>query len=573
MNRGKILRVLSVACLAGCLSLIGSSPSGANTEPAFRLADGYPRKVGKSVSALAVLPVDRERQESLGILDPVGHQMKFFENDPAGKLRLSFRRALPESIGGWSVSRFSWSDGGFPFAITNPREQTVTVVEGPHPRTGGSRIMKVADMGRPAAAVIANYSHHNGRVEMPWITVNPETDDLSIHYMDFWEEFWLGDPLPVGDTPVDLGWIWREGLPEQHERLVTVNKGSDDLSLIDMYWPWDREIAPVPTVIQTIPVGDKPVDFEATTRNRFAVVNQGSNSVSILELNEEALLENVAEYPVGSAPTSVATAKLNRDRHRDLVVTNGGSDDLSFLLADGNGGYRPAGTMKVGDHPVDVEQISHDRYFIHDLAVANEGDGTVSILEWLETSGSCKGQPARLVEMPEGEDFLSTGGNPEQLVGGPLDDRIYSGPGNDCLSGKEGEDLLSGDYGADLLRGGPDGDRIIGGAGRDTLAGGPGDDFLCENYMPWLGGQCWAEGFREYLGEGNAAPNVMYGGPGDDTLESGASRDRIFGGPGDDLIISRAKYGPDRIDCGPGRDVARVRTGDRVRRCEVVRRK
>ena len=63
-------------------------------------------------------------------------------------------------------------------------------------------------------------------------------------------------------------------------------------------------------------------------------------------------------------------------------------------------------------------------------------------------------------------------------------------------------------------------------------------------------------GVREDLGEG--------GPPG-----SGAEDCHGHRGAGPDLL--RARDGePDRVDCGPGRDRARVDDRDRVRRCEAV---
>lgn len=571
MNRGMAIRGLVGLILAGCLlgSVAGSAT--ANTKPSYRLADGYPRVVGRSVNSLETIGGIQQRRKDLAVLDAEGHQMKLFRNDPVGSLSLLFRRSIPESIGGWAVSNFYWGPG-YAFAVTNPRERQVTVIEGPLTRRGGSKVAEVADMGRPARAVYANYSRHNGRVEMPWITANPATDDISIHYMNFWDEFWLGDPLPVGDKPVDLRWIRSRVLPDNHHLMITVNKGSDDLTMIDFEWIWDKMIPPTPSVIGTVPVGDAPVDILAGGRNVY-VVNQGSDSLSHLRFDDQGELYEVDEYPVGVAPTAVSYAQLNSDDLSDLVVANGGSDSISFLLSDGSGGFQPAGRMKVGDKPVEVKPINYGRFFVHDLAVANAGDGTISILEWNETSGTCAGEPARLYEMNSENPKLFFHGNPGQVIGSSSDDDIRTGVGGDCVDGGEGHDVVFAAGDADQIYGGPGDDQMSGGLGPDLIRGGPGDDFLCENlgYSPTT---C-ALGGHSYRAR-DSQPNVMYGGPGNDTLDSGKSVDRMFGGPGDDTIISSRVLtphrSPDRIDCGPGHDVASVGKRDQVRRCEVVKR-
>ena len=88
----------------------------------------------------------------------------------------------------------------------------------------------------------------------------------------------------------------------------------------------------------------------------------------------------------------------------------------------------------------------------------------------------------------------------------------------------------------DTLRGGAAGDRMLGLRGRDRLIGRGGDDCLA-------------------------------GGAGDDTLRGGAGRDVLKGGRGDDRINAR-DGSFDVVDCGSGRDRARVDRVDRVRRCE-----
>jgi hypothetical protein len=88
----------------------------------------------------------------------------------------------------------------------------------------------------------------------------------------------------------------------------------------------------------------------------------------------------------------------------------------------------------------------------------------------------------------------------------------------------------------DTLRGGAAGDRLLGRRGPDRLIGRGGDDCLA-------------------------------GGAGDDTLRGGAGRDVLKGGTGDDRIDAR-DGAFDIVDCGGGRDRARVDPVDRVRRCE-----
>lgn len=112
-------------------------------------------------------------------------------------------------------------------------------------------------------------------------------------------------------------------------------------------------------------------------------------------------------------------------------------------------------------------------------------------------------------------------------------DTLYGGNGNDTLYGAGGRDAVYGDAGNDRLHGGDGNDRLLGGNGRDTLDGGNGNDRLT----------------------GGAGPDVYQGGPGSDT-------------------INARNHKKDTVDCGAGkRDTAIVDRIDRVRRCEVVKRR
>jgi peptidoglycan/xylan/chitin deacetylase (PgdA/CDA1 family) len=93
--------------------------------------------------------------------------------------------------------------------------------------------------------------------------------------------------------------------------------------------------------------------------------------------------------------------------------------------------------------------------------------------------------------------------------------------------------------GHQVLRGTASADSLFGGAGDDALYGRGGDDRLG-------------------------------GGWGTDTLSGGPGHDTLRGGPGDDLLVA-ADGAADTVDCGPGRDLARVDALDRVAaNCEEI---
>ena len=117
----------------------------------------------------------------------------------------------------------------------------------------------------------------------------------------------------------------------------------------------------------------------------------------------------------------------------------------------------------------------------------------------------------------------------------------------DLIVGTLGRDLLIGLAGADCLFGGDGNDRLMGDEGNDTLEGGAGHDRI----------------------SGGSGTDTIKGDDGNDRISGGSGIDTITGDDGNDRIeaVDRKR---DTIDCGAGRDTARVDRGDRVKRCERV---
>ncbi|MEA2185804.1 MAG: hypothetical protein QOK16_815 [Solirubrobacteraceae bacterium] len=134
-----------------------------------------------------------------------------------------------------------------------------------------------------------------------------------------------------------------------------------------------------------------------------------------------------------------------------------------------------------------------------------------------------------------GDDTICAGKGNDTVRGGAGNDKVRGGDGNDRLFGDRGDDLLRGDGGNDDLRGGSGKDRTGGGNGRDRVDGGAGNDLLDEQKL---------------------------GGKGSDRLAGGAGADRV----------RSADRSRDSVDCGPGRDSARIDRIDRQKRCESIRR-
>jgi type II secretory pathway component GspD/PulD (secretin) len=127
----------------------------------------------------------------------------------------------------------------------------------------------------------------------------------------------------------------------------------------------------------------------------LAVVNQGNGSapgsVSILlghSVNGvgDGIFVAPTSYSVGLKPTAIASADFNADGRPDLVITNQGDNSVSVFLQNADHTFTSKFDPATGKNPatgtgpaaIAVSDFNRDGNL--DLAVANQTDGTVSIL-------------------------------------------------------------------------------------------------------------------------------------------------------------------------------------------------
>ena len=113
------------------------------------------------------------------------------------------------------------------------------------------------------------------------------------------------------------------------------------------------------------------------------------------------------------------------------------------------------------------------------------------------------------------------------------------------IVGTPGDDVLVGTGGVDVIVGLGGNDTITGLAGNDVICGGDGDDVINGN------DQIFGEAGNDDI-VGESGDDFIDGGDGNDTLQGLAGQDTIDGGAGDDLINGGS--GNDVIDGGPGID-------------------
>ena len=214
-------------------------------------------------------------------------------------------------------------------------------------------------------------------------------------------------------------------------------------------------------------------------------------------------------------------------------------------------------------------------------------------------AGADREPPGFDVRLGDGADSASLSGVHGTVEGGSGDDVLSTDAGLGLISGGEGNDTLTGRRGAIVLAGGRGADRLNGfgdddtafylfesgqldvdlrrrGAQRGIAAG----DVLVgiENVLAGSGPSHLVGNGRDNSLSGGFGATVAVGGGGDDELRGSEASDRLYGGLGTDMLdgdagddyLSAADARRDTVNCGAGRDTARIDRFDRVIACERI---
>jgi hypothetical protein len=141
------------------------------------------------------------------------------------------------------------------------------------------------------------------------------------------------------------------------------------------------------TVVQVLAQGTNPRALAVQDFN-----GDGKLDLLILELfpkegfsvslgnGDGTFQESAQTFAAGSTPWSVAVGDFDRDGRLDVAVVNAGSDDVSLLIGNGDGTFQPGLTFRTGLNPrsAAVGDVNHDGK--PDLVVANQRSNSVSVL-------------------------------------------------------------------------------------------------------------------------------------------------------------------------------------------------
>jgi phospholipase C len=130
------------------------------------------------------------------------------------------------------------------------------------------------------------------------------------------------------------------------------------------------------------PHGVIAADFDGNGRLDLAVVNSGSNTLTILLGTGSGTFTQASSPITGSTPVAVASGDFNQDGKLDLVVANSGDNTVSVLLGNRDGSFAsaPGSPVAVGLGPGAVAVGDFNKDGRLDIAVADTVESVGSVL-------------------------------------------------------------------------------------------------------------------------------------------------------------------------------------------------
>jgi len=128
------------------------------------------------------------------------------------------------------------------------------------------------------------------------------------------------------------------------------------------------------------PRGTATADFNNDGRPDLAVVNEASNSVSVLIGQTSGSFGSASNYATGTGPYGIVAGDFNNDGKQDLAITNVFDNTVSILLGNGNGTFTIKSVPSVGSLPVAIVAGDFNNDGKLDLAVPNLAGNSVSVL-------------------------------------------------------------------------------------------------------------------------------------------------------------------------------------------------
>lgn len=193
--------------------------------------------------------------------------------------------------------------------------------------------------------------------------------------------------VPVGQGPFSIA----SGRFNGTSYMAVANRGDGTVSLLSYGSSGFQQVGSAIAVVVPNPNSLKPApasvvlaDFNGDGVPDIATANQGTNNISVLLSNTQGGYTPAPNSPfaAGAGTIFLVSSDFNNDGSLDLAAVNGTDSTLTVLLGNGQGGFTAApGTQpSPGPSPFGMAVGDFDRNGTLDLAIADNGANTVTVL-------------------------------------------------------------------------------------------------------------------------------------------------------------------------------------------------
>jgi hypothetical protein len=202
-----------------------------------------------------------------------------------------------------------------------------------------------------------------------------------------------GSPFAVGKQPSAI--VIADFNGDGNLDFAVANKGDNSISVFQgngsggfTLFPKSPFLLPnIAASTETGPVAMVTANFRNQGKPDLAVVNETSNSVSILLSSGDNTFDGTfsqatnSPIAVGKTPVAIAAGDFNGDAVPDLAVVNQADNSVTILLSNGDGTFSVAtgSPLPTAATPAGIVVANFANGANNDLVVTNQGQGTLGI--------------------------------------------------------------------------------------------------------------------------------------------------------------------------------------------------
>jgi hypothetical protein len=267
-------------------------------------------------------------------------------------------------------------DGRLDVATGNLGSATVSILMNKDP-SGFIPHFELSVAGTANSIVLGDF---NGDKRPDIATLSSATDAVSIIIGNGDATFLPHADYATGSDPVGLtlGDLTGDGKPD----LAVVNNLDNLVNILPGVGNGTFQ-SRQPSAVGNMPSAIATGDFNSDAIMDMAVANRTDNTVLIMIGNADGTFTPAAGSPppTGSKPVALVAVDLNHDDKLDLAVANSGDNTVSILAGNGDGTFLVRPSVTVGQRPSALAwgDFNHDTK--PDLVVVNQNDPSISILQ------------------------------------------------------------------------------------------------------------------------------------------------------------------------------------------------